>query len=132
MKKYRLPIVALAVIVAGIALFGAVYYTMDLSLALAGEKNVTVRLNALYEDEGAKARVGGRDASDRVKVYGEVDTSVPGTYTLEYKIGTLTVERTVNVSEKMDPELVLDGDTILVKASHFMHFEKVVEKLESM
>lgn len=111
MKKYRLPIVALAVIVAGIALFGAVYYTMDLSLALAGEKNVTVGLNALYEDEGAKARVGGRDASDRVKVYGEVDTSVPGTYTLEYKIGTLTVERTVNVSEKMDPELVLDGAT---------------------
>ena len=30
------------------------------------------------------------------------------------------------------PELLLDGDTILVKASHFMHFEKVVEKLESM
>lgn len=29
------------------------------------------------------------------------------------------------------PELVKDGDTILVKASHFMHFEKVVEVLQN-
>ncbi|MDO4619058.1 MAG: UDP-N-acetylmuramoyl-tripeptide--D-alanyl-D-alanine ligase [Lachnospiraceae bacterium] len=27
------------------------------------------------------------------------------------------------------PELVQEGDTVLVKASHFMHFEKIVEKL---
>ena len=27
------------------------------------------------------------------------------------------------------PELICPGDTILVKASHAMHFEKVVEKL---
>ena len=30
------------------------------------------------------------------------------------------------------PELVHRGDTILVKASHFMHFEKVVEELKSL
>lgn len=30
------------------------------------------------------------------------------------------------------PNLVRKGDTILVKASHFMHFEKVVAQLESM
>ncbi len=30
------------------------------------------------------------------------------------------------------PQLVKDGDTVLVKASHFMHFEKVVEKLTQM
>lgn len=27
------------------------------------------------------------------------------------------------------PSLIQSGDTVLVKASHFMHFEKVVEKL---
>ena len=30
------------------------------------------------------------------------------------------------------PQFVEDGDTVLVKASHFMHFEKVVEKLTQM
>ncbi len=30
------------------------------------------------------------------------------------------------------PGLVLEGDTVLVKASHFMHFEKVVESLKNM
>ena len=30
------------------------------------------------------------------------------------------------------PQLVRKDDTILVKASHFMHFEKVVEKLTSL
>lgn len=30
------------------------------------------------------------------------------------------------------PKLVQTGDTILVKASHFMHFEKVVEALQSL
>lgn len=30
------------------------------------------------------------------------------------------------------PDLVKEGDTILVKASHFMHFEKVVAKLEGI
>ena len=30
------------------------------------------------------------------------------------------------------PKLVKTDDTILVKASHFMHFEKVVEKLTNL
>ena len=30
------------------------------------------------------------------------------------------------------PRLVQSGDTILVKASHGMHFEKVVEKLQTL
>ena len=30
------------------------------------------------------------------------------------------------------PQLVQAGDTVLVKASHFMHFEKVVEKLSEL
>ena len=28
------------------------------------------------------------------------------------------------------PELLCEGDTVLVKASHFMHFEKVVDALQ--
>lgn len=113
MKNYKITIAALAVVIMGIALFTTVYYTMQLSLSLNGQEEMTIGLNGLYEEEGAKARAGGRDASDRVKITGSVDTSTPGTYTLKYKIETLTVERTVTVTDKMMPELILEGETEL-------------------
>lgn len=113
MKNYNLKIVALAVVIVGIALFTTAYYTMQLSLALNGPEQVTVGLNGIYEEQGVKARAGGRDASDRVQITGHVDTSAPGTYTLKYKIETLSAERTVTVTDKMSPELILEGDTEL-------------------
>ena len=110
MKIYKIAIAALAVVIMGIALFTTVYYTMQLSLSLNGPEEMTIGLNGLYEEKGAKACVGGRDASDRVQITGSVDTSTPGTYTLKYEIKTLTVERKVTVTDKMKPELVLEGD----------------------
>lgn len=110
MKIYKIAIAALAVVIMGIALFTTVYYTMQLSLSLNGPDEMTIGLNGLYEEKGAKACVGGRDASDRVQITGSVDTSTPGTYTLKYEIETLTVERKVTVTDKMKPELVLEGD----------------------
>lgn len=110
MKIYKIAIAALAVIIMGIALFTTVYYTMQLSLSLNGPDEMTIGLNGLYEEKGAKACVGGRDASDRVQITGSVDTSTPGTYTLKYEIETLTVERKVTVTDKMKPELILEGD----------------------
>ena len=82
MKNYKITISALAVIIMGIALFTTVYYTMQLSLSLNGQAEMTIGLNGLYEEKGAKARAGGRDASYRVQITGYVDTSTPGTYTL--------------------------------------------------
>ena len=110
MKIYKIAIAALAVVIMGIALFTTVYYTMQLSLSLNGPDEMTIGLNGLYEEKGAKACVGGRDASDRVQITGRVDTSTPGTYTLKYEIETLTVERKVTVTDKMKPELILEGD----------------------
>ena len=110
MKIYKIAIAALAVVIMGIALFTTVYYTMQLSLSLNGPEEMTIGLNGLYEEKGAKACVGVRDASDRVQITGSVDTSTPGTYTLKYEIETLTVERKVTVTDKMKPELVLEGD----------------------
>ena len=107
MKIYKIAIAALAVVIMGIALFTTVYYTMQLFLSLNGPDEMTIGLNGLYEEKGAKACVGGRDASDRVQITGSVDTSTPGTYTLKYEIETLTVERKVTVTDKMKPELIL-------------------------
>ena len=39
-------------------------------------------------------------------------------------------EENLEALKKVLPSLIKDGDTILVKASHFMHFEEVVELLE--
>ena len=39
---------------------------------------------------------------------------------------------TLDALLKTLPKLVQTGDTILVKASHAMHFEKVVEKLQTL
>ena len=110
MRKITVLAAAIAVLVMGIALMGMTYYTTQLSLALNGERNITIGLNGLYEEAGASAIVGNKDVSDKVKVIGEVDTSIPGTYTLEYKIATLTMERSVTVTDKMEPELYLEGE----------------------
>lgn len=109
MKKITVIIAALAVLVVGIALTGMTYYTTQLSLALNGESQISIGLNGVYEEKGAKATINGSDLSDKVKVQGEVDTTKPGTYILEYKIATLTMERKVTVTDKMDPELYLEG-----------------------
>ena len=57
-----------------------------------------------------RALRGGADASGDVSVTGKVDTSRPGRYDLEYRLGHLTVDRTVIVDDKMDPELILNKD----------------------
>lgn len=110
MKKITVLVAALAVLAMGIALMGMTYYTTQLSLTLEGEKDITIGLNGLYEEAGAKAIVGNKDVSDKVEITGEVDTSTPGNYTIEYKIATLTMERSVTVTDKMDPELYLEGN----------------------
>lgn len=110
MKKITVLVAALAVLAMGIALMGMTYYTTQLSLALEGDKNITIGLNGLYEEAGAKAIVGNKDVSDKVEITGEVDTSMPGKYIVEYKIATLTMERCVTVTDKMNPELYLEGN----------------------
>ncbi len=51
--------------------------------------------------------------------------------THKIRIETIVLPDLSTLLEQL-PNLVCKGDTILVKASHFMHFEKVVEQLESM
>ena len=107
--KKKVAVIALAAVIAltGLTVF---YYTNEAYLTLAGDKTVNIGLNGVYEEKGVEARISGRDVSDRVKITGRVETSVPGTYTLKYKAGNFTAERVVKVSEKMSPELVLKGE----------------------
>lgn len=75
-----------------------------LTLMLNGSKNVTVRSNDVYEEEGYSAAdsVEG-DLNDVVQIANYIDYSTPGTYTIVYYVTnskniTKAVYRTVNIT----------------------------------
>lgn len=110
MKKIKIIILALAIVILGIAGLAVTYYTNQYSLELNGEQEITVGLNSVYRDDGVTARIKGKDVSGEIKPSGSVDTSTPGKYELTYNAGTLSVTRTVTVDDKMNPEIILEGD----------------------
>ena len=96
-RKILLIVLVLAIIVVGIAAIVMTFYSSNFSMKLKGDEEMTVGLNAVYEDQGVKAVIDGRDVSDKVKVTGEVDTSKPGTYELKYSVEDLKAVRKVTV-----------------------------------
>ena len=88
---------------------GIIYYTTQSCLILKGEEHVELGLNGIWDDPGVKARQGGKDVSDQVKVTSDLDLSSPGEYTITYKSGHLTVDRTISVGDTMDADLRLKG-----------------------
>ncbi len=108
-RKILLIVLVLAIIVVGIAAIVMTFYSSNFSMKLRGDEEMTVGLNAVYEDQGAEAVIDGKDVSDKVKVTGEVDTSKPGTYELKYSVEDLKVVRKVTVLDKMNPEIILEG-----------------------
>lgn len=108
-RKILLIVLVLAIIVVGIAAIVMTFYSSNFSMKLKGDEEMTVGLNAVYEDQGVEAVVDGRDVSDKVKVTGEVDTSKPGTYELKYSVEDLKAVRKVTVLDKMNPEIILEG-----------------------
>lgn len=108
-RKILLIVLVLAIIVVGIAAIVMTFYSSNFSMKLKGDEEMTVGLNAVYEDQGVEAVVDGKDVSNKVRVTGEVDTSKPGTYELKYSVEDLKVVRKVTVLDKMNPEIVLEG-----------------------
>lgn len=108
-RKILLIVLVLAIIVIGITAIVITFYSSNFSMKLKGDEEMTVGLNAVYEDQGVKAVIDGRDVSDKVKVTGEVDTSKPGTYELKYSVEDLKAVRKVTVLDKMNPEIALEG-----------------------
>lgn len=108
--KYKLIVIAAAVAVAALTASIIYYYSSQHSLALRGDPDVTVGLFGVYEDKGVMATLGGKDASDKVKTEGSVDTSKPGKYVIKYSLEGMSIERSVTVLDKMDPELTLKGE----------------------
>lgn len=107
--KRKLELIIAILAVAAIALMGfiALYYTNYMTLSLNGEASIEIGHYGVYEEQGATAILNGKDATEKVKIKGTVDTSVPGTYKITYRAGTMTLNRTVHVLNEMNPKIVL-------------------------
>ena len=99
----------LVVLVFGVGLWGIWYYTTNSYMALAGDEEVTIGLNGYFDDPGVEAKISGKNVTDRVMVRSNVIPSKPGTYEITYSAGHFEAVRTVEVLDKMNPRLELEG-----------------------
>ena len=84
-------------------------------LELVNNSNITINYGDKYKEYGVKSRSLLFDLSKKVKTIGEVDNNKVGSYKLEYKVRylfkTKRVYRTVNIVDKVNPTITLNGDT---------------------
>ncbi|MFW5960687.1 MAG: DUF5011 domain-containing protein, partial [Chitinivibrionales bacterium] len=85
-------------------------------ITLIGETEMLLEVNQEYNDPGATA-VDNRDGdiTERIEVSGEVNTSIPGTYRIDYSVtdnagNTGTAQRAVTVPDNEPPVITLKGD----------------------
>ncbi|MDQ7016906.1 MAG: DUF5011 domain-containing protein, partial [Gammaproteobacteria bacterium] len=91
------------------------------SLALLGNANVTIEAGEFYQEAGVIATdIVDGDLSAAVHISGQVNSALPGTYQLNYRVrdvaGNLSVpvQRTVRVQDTTVPVLMLPSDVIVV------------------
>ena len=97
-------------------------------ITLSGSETITLEVGTNYEEAGATAiNSSGVDVSGDIQIYGTVDSSVVGTYTITYDVTdstgniALTKTRVVNVVDTTLPIISLLGDnsiTIEVGSSY--------------
>lgn len=124
-KKRTIKIILITMsilfIISCLVYFGYKYYNnvylekvSKIELKLIGEKNIELNLKEEYKEEGAKAKFRGNDISKDIKIEGKVDTSKVGKYEIKYKVNTKKksklITRTINVVDKVNPEIKLKGD----------------------
>lgn len=85
---------------------------------LKGDDNIQLPLNGVYDEKGVMILVDDNDISNDVVIEGEVDTTSPGKYTLEYLITVndkvYSKTRTVEVLEKSFIDFYLLGSTEII------------------
>lgn len=110
-NKLKYSILAMGIVVLLLSAAAVVFYKTQTSLTLLGEEKASIGLCGVYKDPGVKAVFAGRDRTEQVKVEGKVNTEIPGEYTLIYRYLMMEVERTVTVTDKMSPEIILEEST---------------------
>ena len=97
-------------------------------ITLNGNPNITHEAGLLYVDANA-SWTDGVDGSGTLVATGEVNVSIPGTYTLSYNFtdaaGNVaqTVTRTVNVVDRIAPVITLNGDANITHEAGFVYVD---------
>ena len=85
-------------------------------ITLLGEQKMTAEGGEDWQEPGYKAEINGVDATDRVKVEGEVDITASGTYTITYSLtnfkdrNPVSAQREVTVVDTTAPVIKIKGD----------------------
>jgi peptidoglycan/xylan/chitin deacetylase (PgdA/CDA1 family) len=81
-------------------------------ISLNGESVIELNLDDKYEEAGAKAYLKDRDITNKILIKGQVDTTNPGIYKLEYTIPELemSLERVVYIRDNIPPTITLKGN----------------------
>ena len=114
----REQILALIIIICGFLCI-AFYFSYDFfekpEIIIKGEDKVSIFLNENFEDPGYVAKLGNKDISSEVKVYGTVDSSKIGDHILTYSVTNSkglrerTATRIVKVRDTEGPMIKLAG-----------------------
>lgn len=80
-----LTVILLAVMVVS-GYFVAKYITRDDVFEVIGDKEVTIFVGEIYEDEGARAISFGRDITDKIVAENTVDNQTAGRYYIKYTV----------------------------------------------
>ena len=94
-------------------------YNNDLKnshLELLGSKEMYIKRGVKFKDPGVQVKDSyGNDVSLNVKVTGNVNTNIPGVYTLNYNLNQLNTSRTVTVTS-MDIDVTLSNENYTNKS----------------
>lgn len=115
-KKLRIAVLVISINLCILGHIGISYYQEEPILILKGEHIIKLEANQDYEDMGVIATYHEKNVVVDVKQIGEVDTSKPGTYQIQYqyyykKNKIKQVERTIEVIDNIAPKITLKGKT---------------------
>ena len=116
-KKANKKTICIALILLILIMISAIAISRKLAkpnIELIGESEIVLNLEEEYKEQGAIAKISGKELE--VKIEGDVDTSTPGEYNIQYiaqnnangKIQTIT--RKVIVHDNVSPEITLNGE----------------------
>ena len=130
-KKVFIIFIAFLILIAFI-LICIIFIDTDnfpLDMELNGEGEVNINIGSTYKDEGASARFLFIDVSNKIIVSDNIDTSIPGTYQVNYSYENLfvknNIERKVVVVDNIPPTLSVEKEKVTIFVNNKIDVGKI-------
>lgn len=92
--------------------------TTNINFQLKGNQNININVNQKYEEQGYIATVLKKDITNKVTINSSLNTSIVGTYKIEYNLTYLgkkyTLQRIINVIDNEIPSITLNGEEEII------------------